>query len=256
MKIDPKLETEKITKFIRDTLEKTKIQKVVLGLSGGIDSATSLYLLKKSIPVENIIVSHLYYYKPLNLELLTKDLPKKNVHNISIKKVVDDLWVSESQFPAQGRQVQDEKIRFGNIAARVRMIILFDLAKKNKALVCGTENRSEHLLGYFTRFGDQASDFEPIRHLYKNQVLKLAKHLGVPKKIIKQRPTAGLWIGQTDENELGFTYEEADRVLNLYFDKKIKLGEIEKKGFKNTKKIIEYVLKNKFKRETPYSLKY
>jgi NAD+ synthase len=122
--------------------------------------------------------------------------------------------------------------------ARIRMIILFDLAKKNHALVCGTENRSENLLGYFTRFGDQASDLEPIGHLYKTQVYELAEYLKVPKDIIEQKPTAGLWKNQTDEKEFGFSYKEADPVLHHYFDKKMGVDRIKKLGFANAEKII------------------
>jgi len=131
---------------------------------------------------------------------------------------------------------------------------LFDLAKKKQALVCGTENKTEHLLGYFTRFGDEASDFEPIRHLYKTEVLKLALYLGVPEKIINQPPSAGLWPGQTDEGDFGFSYKEADQVLELYLEKKLKLEEIEKKGFKKAGKIIARLKQNLFKHQTPYSL--
>ena len=103
-------------------------------------------------------------------------------------------------------------LRRGNIATRMRMILLYDLAKKYQALVLGTENRSEYLLGYYTRFGDEASDLAPIRELYKTQVKQLACYLKIPEKIINKTPTAGMWIGQTDEGEFGFTYKEADGI--------------------------------------------
>jgi len=148
----------------------------------------------------------------------------------------------------------NDNVRLGNIMARVRMIILYDLAKKHNALVCGTENKSENLLGYFTRFGDQASDFEPIQHLYKTQVYQLAKFLGVPKNIVEKTPTAGLWHGQTDEEEFGFTYKEADQVLSYFYDKKLKLEEIKKMGFTNADKIINFSLRNSYKHSAPYTL--
>lgn len=268
MNIDPHKETERIVDFIQRILKEQKREKVVLGLSGGIDSATSLYLLKKSIPKENIIVSHLYYFEPLNLEQITQDIPKENINYISIKPVVDicanqlgissnchSEFISESPSKKILNQVQDDSnVRLGNIMARVRMIILYDLAKKNNALVCGTENRSEHLLGYYTRFGDEASDFEPIKHLYKTQVYELAKFLNVPQSIIEQKPTAGLWQGQTDEGQFGFSYQEADQVMSLYFDKKEPLSKIEQKGFKNTQKIIDFCQKNVYKHKVPYKL--
>jgi len=148
----------------------------------------------------------------------------------------------------------DKRVRFGNIMARIRMTILFDKAKKLNSLVCGTENKTEHLLGYFTRFGDAASDIEPISHLYKTQVRQLADYLKVPKEIINKPPTAGLWDGQTDEAEFGFTYKEADQVLNLFYDQKKTFEQIRKLGFKNAERIIKRSLNNQFKLRTPYSL--
>lgn len=139
--------------------------------------------------------------------------------------------------------------------ARARMVILYDLAKKHQALVCGTENKSEFRLGYFTRFGDEASDFEPIQHLYKTQVYQLAKYLNIPKNIILQVPTAGLWEGQTDEGEFGFSYKEADIVLYLYFDKGKAISQIITKGFPNAQKIIDRAKANSFKHHLPYRIK-
>ncbi|NCO88578.1 NAD(+) synthase [Candidatus Roizmanbacteria bacterium] len=136
--------------------------------------------------------------------------------------------------------------------ARTRMIILFDQAKKLDALVCGTENKSEHLLGYFTRFGDAASDIEPIQHLYKTQIYQLAKYLKIPREIINQPPTAGLWNGQTDEGQFEFTYKEADQVLSLYYDQRKSLKMIIKSGFPNVKIIIKMMRNNQFKNKTPY----
>lgn len=247
MEIDLKTETIRIIKFIQDIRKKTGLNKIVLGLSGGIDSATSLYLLNKSIPPEDIIIAHLYYFKPEKLEELIKDIPKQNIHFISIKETVDNL--------CDLLKISENQIRKGNIAARIRMIILYDLAKKYNGLVCGTENKSENLLGYFTRFGDWASDFEPIEHLYKTQVYKLAEYLKVPKEIIEKKPTAGLWLEQTDEEELGFIYKEADQVLYMYFEQKLSVKEIKKQGFKNGEKILETVNRNKFKHKVPYKIK-
>lgn len=175
----------------------------------------------------------------------------KNIKQISIKKVVD------SYKNLLGIDVENEvsdRVRLGNIMARTRMIVLFDLAKKNQALVCGTENKSEHLLGYFTRYGDQSSDIEPIVHLYKTQVFALAHYLKVPEQIIKQTPTAGLWPNQTDEGEFDFTYKEADQVLFQHFDQKKSIDWIKKQGFKNAEKIIRFAQKNFYKTLVPYVL--
>lgn len=232
LSINPKLEKEKIINFLKSVQKKTGINKVVVGLSGGIDSTTVHYLLKKAYKLENIIGVSLPY--------------------TSIKPIVDKFKV-EGLIPNLVSSPSLEKIRLGNIMARVRMIILFDLAKKHNALVCGTENKSEKLLGYFTRFGDAASDIEPISHLYKTQIYQLAKYLKVPEKIIQQSPTAGLWDGQTDESEFGFTYEEADQVLYLYHDRSIDIKKV-KKDFPNAEKVIKRVKNNRFKLKTPYSL--
>jgi len=151
--------------------------------------------------------------------------------------------------------VTKNKVRMGNVMARVRMNYLFDQAKKLDALVCGTENRTENYLGYFTRYGDAASDFEVLNNLYKTQVRKLAKELEVPAEIIDTPPTAGLWEGQTDEGEMGVTYDEIDKVLELFFDKNIEIEEIEKKGYRNARKILTIVANNKFKQEVPYLVK-
>lgn len=247
--INPEKETKKIVDFLKNTFKGQKIQNAVIGISGGIDSMVSYYVLKKALPAKHIFPIHLPYED--HSSLITKDIPY-----ISIKKSVDEirktLQKSEDTSRLGGTVSSLIKIRLGNIMARVRMIILFDLAKKHKALVCGTENKSEHLLGYFTRFGDAASDIEPISHLYKTQVIQLAKYLDVPQKIINQKPTAGLWQGQTDEKEFGFTYEEADIVLSLYFDQKISIDKIVKMGYPNSKKVIDLAKKNSFKLQTPY----
>lgn len=272
LNINPEKETEKIVKFLKDTFRKQGIKNVVIGLSGGIDSTVCYYLLKKTLPKKNIFPVYLPYYNtPVSFQ---------NVPTIRIKTIVDEVidilkksadinlratWEVRNPPPAQAGEhahwsransVSSDiyKIRAGNIMSRVRMIILFDLAKKHQALVCGTENKSEHLLGYFTRFGDGASDIEPIRHLYKTQIYQIAKYLEVPKEIINQKPSAGLWKNQTDEGQFGFTYKEADQVLNLYFDQKKSTKEILFLGYSHAKKIITYAKKNQFKQETPYAI--
>jgi len=138
--------------------------------------------------------------------------------------------------------------------ARVRMIAVFDLAKKMAALVCGTENKSEHYLGYFTRYGDGASDVEPLVGLYKTQVRELARKLKIPEKFITQVPSAGLWTGQTDEKELGFTYEDADKVMTQLIDQSKKPDEVTGVDKKIVKQVIDQINRTRFKHVVPYTL--
>lgn len=252
--IDPKKEVDKIERFLKETLRKTGFTKVVLGLSGGIDSATSLALVATALGKENVHVLLLPYkdthpqsFKNAHSVLRFLKIPESQIEKIDIGYAVDALAKSLNS------NVTDP-VRLGNIMARVRMITLFDRAKKLGALVLGTENRSEYLLGYFTRFGDEASDIEPIQHLYKTQVYDLAKYLGLPPQIIEQAPTAGLWHGQTDESEFGFSYKEADQVLHLHFEKKMPIGDIKRKGFANAENIVKYALSNQYKHQVPYVL--
>ena len=268
LKLNCRLETKKIIAFIQKIVATTGREQIIIGWSGGIDSTVSLYLLAKAIPPENIHVLHMPYSTSFINELADSKIPKENVHEISIKKLVDQIWKNiKGDYSLDSRLRGNdptsprlrgaslvEKIRLGNIMARVRMIILFDFAKKINGLVCGTENKTEYFLGYFTRYGDGASDIEPIQHLFKTQVYELAKYLHVPNIIIKKTPSANLWKGQTDEGEFGFTYKEADEVLLRYIDTSKSLREIEKEGFKNAKKIIEFMKKNEFKRKVPYTL--
>ena len=209
--INPEQEVERIIAFIKQSFQTAGFTDVVIGLSGGVDSAVSCVLAVRALGLEHVHPI-LMPYGPLStrgvidaMELIGKiKIPMSHITRIDIKPAVDQI-VRIDPFM--------DRVRKGNIMARVRMTYLFDAAKKHRALVMGTENKSEHELGYFTRFGDEASDVEPILHLYKTQVFELAKYLQIPESIISKPPSADLWPEQTDENELGFTYQEADEVL-------------------------------------------
>lgn len=251
---DTREEIKRIEEFLRETLEKSGMNRVLIGLSGGIDSSTSLALAVRALNKEQIHV------------LL---MPNSEAHPQALayaRDVLQFLGIPGSQVEmidiAQSTQAlmrslgidSSDKIRSGNIMARVRMICLFDRAKKHDALVLGTENKSEHLLGYYTRGGDELSDIEPIRHLYKTQVYTVARVLGLPSHILEQAPTAGLWHGQTDESELGFTYEEADRVLFGYLEDNASVEELVQQGFSNAEKILRRMKEVSYKHHVPYSL--
>ncbi|MCJ7826496.1 NAD+ synthase [Patescibacteria group bacterium] len=247
-------EVEKIITFIKISFQKAGFSHAVLAVSGGVDSAVSLALAVNALGEENVYPI-LLPYGILNtqgvldaMELITQlHIPLTHVVRIDITKAVDDIC---------GKEMGMDNVRKGNIIARARMIYLFDQAKKRNALVIGTENKSEHLLGYFTRFGDSASDIEPIGHLYKTQVVELASYLKVPQKIVEKPPTAGLWPEQTDEGELGFSYKDADQILSLLYDERKTVDEIVALGFDKEliEKIQTRVSKNSFKHTTPYRL--
>jgi NAD+ synthase len=267
--IDPALETEKITTFIKSTFQKTGKTKAIVAVSGGIDSATSLFLATRSLGPKNVYALHLPAKNSnpqstldAQLAITTAQIPDPNSLTISIGAIIQKSWrvIHRSSVGATlavaltragarpAPTIINDRLRLANISARTRMMLLFDQAKKLDALVIGTENLSEHLLGYYTRFGDEASDIEPIRHLYKTQVYELAQFLGVPQPILTKAPSADLWHGQTDANELGFTYAEADPILY-----QINNGEILERS-SLSEAIIKKVQENSFKQQVPYLL--
>jgi len=249
--IDSKTVSEQLTDFLKTSFQKAGFSNAVLALSGGLDSTTSCILAVRALGADHVYPLLLPYGSLSTQETLDAmsviemlKISPTHVARVDIKTVLDPLIAKEFGM---------DNIRKGNLMARARMMILFDHAKKHNALVVGTENKSEHLLGYFTRFGDEASDIEPLRNLYKTQVYDLAKHLGVPQAILTKKPTAGLWEGQTDEGELGFTYKDADEILPLSFDEKKSADEIVAAGF--SKDIVDRVLSrvraNDFKHHLP-----
>lgn len=250
--IDPEKTAKDLIVFLKNAFSKAGFNKAVIAISGGIDSSTSCALTVQALGKKQVFPV-LLPYGDLNRQGINNainlikflQIPKAHVTQIDIQPLVD---------PLLSKDFNIGPIRTGNIMARIRMIILFDAAKKRQALVVGTENKSEHLLGYYTRFGDEASDIEPLRHLYKTQVYQLAKYLNLPKTILTQQPTAGLWQHQTDQDELGFTYQAGDEILYNLYDLKKSVEELVKKGFKRStiKKVTGWVDKNTFKHHLPF----
>ncbi len=258
--INPEKETQKITQFIKDTLKKQRFKKAVIALSGGVDSTTTLYLTLQALGKQNVDILLLPYgtmsdeaTRDATVACEIANVSKSNIQTIDIRSAVDTLVTSLN--------IRNNDIsaghRVGNIMARIRMIEIFDQAKKMNSLVIGTENKSEHYLGYFTRFGDEASDIEPIRHLYKTQIFELARYLGVPDKVVTKAPTAELWQGQTDEGEFGFTYTTADQILYGLVEKKLSPKQLLKSGIRQSdiNRVMKRVEANQFKHHVPILLK-
>ncbi|MDQ5951570.1 MAG: synthase [Patescibacteria group bacterium] len=231
--------------FLMSIMQKTGKKNLLVAVSGGIDSALSLSLAVRAAGANNVHALFLPYKDQSTADSAEiarwNNLPAQNIHEVNIGSMVDAA--------AEKLQAAGDELRLGNIMARMRMIAVYDLAKQLDALVCGTENKSEKYLGYFTRFGDEASDLEPIQHLYKTQVRQLVEHLNMPKVFLEKPPSAGLWQGQTDEQELGFSYEEADKVLAELIDgERLELDPAIKE------KVIVRVRSQHFKHEVPYTL--
>ena len=206
-------ETQRIEEFIKLYITISGTKGIILGLSGGIDSAVVAVLAKRAIKKENI---HCYYLPMLNTN---DDIDKKH-----IKKLCErfDLTYKIREIGLDTEGIIDDsftegisKLNYGNIKARIRMTILYHYANRLNCLVVGTTNKSEYKIGYFTKYGDGAVDFEPIQHLYKTEIFELAKYLNIPEEIINKHPTAGLWKDQTDEKEIGMSYEQLDKILKF-----------------------------------------
>jgi NAD+ synthase len=248
----PQQTIDDIVAFLQKTFSEAKKTQAVIAVSGGIDSALSLTLLTRVLPKEQITVFHLPYKDQSIEDSQTicdfHQIPKENQHIVNISEIVDAAVTVSSQSGVL------KEHRKGSLMARARMMVIFDYAKALNALVCGTENKSEHYLGYFTRFGDAASDIEPICRLYKTQVRQLVEFFELPEVFLKKAPSAGLWHGQTDEGEMGFTYVQADQVLEQFIDQKIPAEKIVIEGVSPevVQKVVQQVRANAFKLVVPY----
>lgn len=246
--IKPDIVAEKLMDFICDTVRAKGFSSVVMGLSGGLDSTVVAYLAKASLGKEHVFAV-LMPYGRLSREGLNH--AKRIVKILNIKAETIDISPMVDAYFKKAR-VQD-KTRRGNKMARERMSILYDLSEKYKALVIGTSNRTELLLGYGTVHGDCACALNPIGSLYKTQLKAVAKYMGVPSYVIDKPPSAGLWHGQTDEEELGYAYEDIDKLLFFMIDKKLTGKQLEEKGFNGNfvHDIRERIKNNRFKSELP-----
>jgi NAD+ synthase len=237
-----------IEEFIFEETQSNGFQKAVIGLSGGVDSALVTYLSVKALGKENVKVFLMPYKtsSPTSVEdamLVINDL-EIPYEVINITEVADTYFKKQKEI---------NNLRKGNFLARIRMSILFDKAADFNAVVMGTSNKSELLLGYSTWYGDMAASLYPIGDLYKTQVWSLAQFMGMPERIIKKTPSADLWPGQSDEKELGEKYKVLDEILYLYVDQRKTREEIIALGYnENAVNIVfERIYKTQYKRTFP-----
>jgi NAD+ synthase len=237
-----------LTAFTRNEVHKTGFSKVVVGLSGGVDSALSAMLAAEALGAQNVL-GVIMPYKTSHPE------SQAHAEMVARKCAIETLLVDITpQIDAYFERFPDaDARRRGNKMARERMTVLYDQSVRWDALVLGTSNKTELLLGYGTIYGDTASAINPVGDLYKTQVWALADAMGVPAEIVRKEPSADLWQGQTDEGELGFTYREVDRLLYLMVDQRWTRAELLVAGFPESfvEEIARRIMNSQFKRRLP-----
>jgi NAD+ synthase len=240
-----KLIEKYLIKFLQNEVEKTGLKSVILGLSGGLDSAVVAVLLKKA------------FNNNLHTVMLPSQFSSENSLN-DAKKLCQEFNISTeiiSIEPLLKAYISKNmsNLRIGNFSSRMRMSILFDISAQKSALVIGTSNKSELLLGYGTIFGDLASAINPIGDIYKSELFEFAKYLNITEEIINKPPSADLWDGQSDEDDLGYTYLEIDTLLKDLIENRLNKSELIEKGFeeKLVNMLIKRVFQNQFKRKMP-----
>lgn len=248
LRINAPLVEEILVRFIRNEIERTGMRRAVLGLSGGIDSSTVCYLAARALSPRNVLAVTMPYRTSSeetrrDSQLVAEQL---GVETIDVP-ITDQIDAYFARFP------DSTALRLANKCARERMTILYDHSAAFGGLVVGTSNKSELLLGYGTLYGDMASAINPIGDLYKTQLRELAVHLGVPGQILEKPPTGDLWVGQTDESELGFSYLEVDRLLVRMVDQRFHSAELIEQGFapEFVSRVAEIVRRNHYKRRLP-----
>ncbi len=247
-KINCDLVKRLLIQFIKEELQKFGFLRAVIGLSGGLDSTVCCYLTKEALGRENILAL-IMPYKNLNW----KDVEdaQEIAKNLKISyKIIDISPMIDAYFK---NYPTEDKILRGNKMARERMAILYDHSAREKALVIGTSNKTELLLGYGTIHGDLAWAISPLGDLYKTQIIQFAQYLEIPEKIVNKTPSAGLWPEQTDEGEIGLSYKEIDEILYQLIDQRKSPKKVIASGYDKTKveRIISLIKASQFKRKMP-----
>lgn len=238
---------EYLVRFLDDEVKKTGIRKVVVGLSGGLDSAVVAVLAQRAFGDDLLCVKMPSQYSSQS----SLDDADELCRDFNLKSITSSIEPMLRAYEAMNPDL--DNLRKGNFSSRMRMATLFDISAKENALVLGTSNKSELMLGYGTLYGDLASAVNPIGDLYKSEVFELAEYLGVSKCIINKPPSADLWDGQSDEADLGYTYSELDAAMKLYVDERLSREDVIAQGIdaKMLDMIIKKIFKNHFKRKMP-----
>lgn len=216
--VDARQAIEVITAFIRSQLAQTGFERLVVGLSGGVDSATTAFLAARAVAAQDLLAVRMPYRTSAPD---SEDDALRVVEALGCRTERVDITAMADPMLAQifGPEAET-RVRRGNVMARLRMVVLYDRSAAFDALVIGTSNKTEALLGYGTLYGDMAAALQPIGDLYKSQLREVAEALGVPQQIVDKPPSADLWPGQTDEGELGASYEDLDRILYALVDRR------------------------------------
>jgi len=248
LSINTDLARKILTGFIQTEITRAGFTRAVINLSGGLDSSVSCFLTAEALGAENVLALRLPYATsgPDSLEHAQRVIDLLGVQSITIPitEMVDAMF---ARFP------EASPVRRGNAMARVRMIFLYDQSQAFNGLAVGTGNKTEILLGYTTLFGDAACAINPLGDLYKTQVRQLGRAIGVPEEIVAKPPSADLWIGQTDEGELGFTYADVDQLLYLLVDQRYSPEDCVSAGFGESfvREVVRRIQRSHFKRVLP-----
>lgn len=248
LSINTELARTILTGFIQSEISRAGFSRAVIGLSGGLDSALVCYLAVEALGAENVLAVCMPYMTS-NPDSLTH--AQIVIEKLGVPSVV--ISITDMVEPLIERYPNASQTRRGNIMARARMIVLYDQSEEFHGLVVGTSNKTEILLGYSTQFGDAACAINPLGDLYKTQIRQLSAAIGVPAEIIQKAPSADLWVGQTDEGELGFTYYDVDRLLYLLVDQRYSPQDCIEAGFSKAfvDNVVKRIQRSHFKRVMP-----
>ncbi|MCG3136001.1 MAG: NH(3)-dependent NAD(+) synthetase [Planctomycetes bacterium] len=247
-RLDAALAERVLVRFLRDESARVGMSKLVLGLSGGIDSAVAAFLAARAVGAENVVAINM----PA-AESSPESRADAELVAAACGIALDVVPIAEGAAGLLARIGDATPLRRGNVYARLRMIVLYDRSAAVSGLVVGTSNKTELLLGYGTMFGDLASAMNPLGDLWKCQVRALARHLGVPDRVIAKAPSADLWSGQTDEGDFGFTYDLADAILSRLADRRMPPESVVAEGFPEpvVRRIARMIVRSQFKRRPP-----